>query len=911
MNSLETYQNNFIHQLFEQQAELNPEAVAITFSGKATTYAELNAESNRVAYVLLEAGVQANQPVALLQHSGPRQIAALMGILKAGGVFVCLDHKYPSQRLFSILEEISIDNPLVLVTDSISLSEHEELLPRLDKPGCNLVLPASDDRLASTRKLACGHFGIGPENQSQSENPAIKLSPVDPAYIVYTSGSTGVPKGIMQSHQSFSQFIAWQSRQFNIVLNQKFAQWASIGYDASYCEIFGALCFGATLAMAESAVRHDPEQLKKWVKNEKITILQMVPSFGRQFVQTLIEDDCEPGQHPLPDLELLLLAGEKLPPTLAHTWLNEFPEPPALVNLYGPSESVLATYYPVEKVDLKQTGIPIGTAIDGREILLLDENQQPCPVGVGGEIYIRSKFLTMGYYRQTGETQARYIQNPLHNDFPDPVYRTGDMGRKRKDGNIEFLGRKDTMIKLRGFRVELSEIEAVLMKHSQVKEAVVLARNDSDSSTNSKAGSETKLVAYVVTKEDEALRIAELRQFLKKRLPNFMVPAVFIRLACFPVNVNGKIDRLALPAPGQQLTAGETYVAPRNDLEFELCRIMEGTLGVQTVGVKDDFFDLGGHSLLAIRLLAVINKKFDVTLRPEIILNYPTVEQIAAIFLDQGWKPSHAELVAIQPEGTKTPIFCLPGIHGGVIYLRDLAYHLGTDRPFYGLRPQDLHGAQAPVCRMEEMAELLVENIRSVQPDGPYLLAGHSFGCTLAFAIAQKLNQQGQKVNLLAFFDYLDSITELWPDAESKPETVWFLRALKAVRNQVLIQVVKSRLFKAICTGARSKGRPLPAFIRFLAVLTAVNWQAEQEYQPGSFDGRVTLFQIEDSTYQSPNGLPQYATGGVEIHTVQGDHDSHLRVPYVKDLADKLNTCIKKAEAVCANVSASESVVND
>jgi amino acid adenylation domain-containing protein len=605
-----------LHQIFEEHAGRIPNAVAISFQGERISYADLNSRSNRLAHALRETGVEPNDKVAIMLDNSPEQIVALLGILKSGCAFVCLDANYPPNRLRQILQEVS---PPCLITDAVCMTAHRTLLEEYRREsGCRIVSMVKPDG----RDEPADSFVTSIEPDSYpANNPEVLSDPEATAYVVYTSGSTGTPKGIMQSHRSFAQFLDWQNRYCDLRESKRIAQWASITYDASYCEIFGALCAGATLCMETTTVRHDPAALVDWLRNEKISVLIVVPSFGRQVWQALEAEEARGAAQALPDLEVLGLAGEALPVDLARAWLERFPKRPALVNLYGPTESVLATYYGVEKVEPLQTSIPVGRAIDGRQILILDEAGRLCPVGVKGEIYIRSRYLTQGYYKRPEETRKAFVQNPLHDEYPDRVYRTGDLGRWLPDGNIEFFGRIDNQVKVRGMRVELEDIEAALRRHELVSECVVGVRPF--------AGGDERLVAYVVAGEE--VRAGVLRSYLKESVPDYMVPARFLFLETMPRTPSGKIDRNALPAPdAQQPEPGEDFVAPRTDVEITVATIWQTLLGVERVGADDNFFELGGHSLLATQVVNRLREACSVNLPLRSVFEHPTVAGLAA-----------------------------------------------------------------------------------------------------------------------------------------------------------------------------------------------------------------------------------------------------------------------------------------
>lgn len=627
--SLQCGPDQVLQQMFEAHAAADPAAPAISYDGHLLSYAELNGRSNQIAHGLRSLGVAAGRPMAVMLGDGPTHVAALFGALKAGCPFVCLDPNFPPGRVEQLLKEVEA---AYLVTDANSLRLHARVVGmwQRERGGTVVSLDGGDDGMEA-RGLAevveaARWFEAFPET-----NPAIAAAPSDIVYLAFTSGSTGQPKGIMQTHRSFCQFLRWQSELFRIGPGNRVAHWAWLTYDASYGEIFGALCFGATLCMTTPAKRYDPAALVDWVREERISLLQMVPSFCWQVLETLDAKHASDA-NPWPDLEHMLLAGEVLSVDLARAWLGRFRGANQLCNLYGPSETVLATYYHVEEVDEAQRSIPIGQAIAGRQILILDEGGRLCPVGVAGEIYVRSPYLTSGYWRRPQETEQSFIQNPLHRDYPDPVYRTGDLGRWLPDGNAEFRGRRDQQVKIRGMRVEIEEIESALRRLDVVGEATVAARQYDDR--------DQRLVAYIVMRLRDGVEAyegagdvaeieARLRSFLKELLPEHMIPAAFVFLDSLPRTSTGKLDRKALPRPELQRRTGRPFVAPRTTLESIIAGIWQDLLKVEGVGVEDNFFELGGHSILAMRAANRVREKCLTELPLPSFFESPTVAGVA------------------------------------------------------------------------------------------------------------------------------------------------------------------------------------------------------------------------------------------------------------------------------------------
>nr|AYM54409.1 amino acid adenylation domain protein [Phaselicystis flava] len=607
-----------VHQLFEAWAARCPDAEAISSGGFSLRYGELNARSNRLAHGLRAQGLEPKERVAVLLGHGPAQVAALLGVAKAGGVAVPLDPTHPPERLRQVLDAV---DPRCVLVDATSRAAAAALLDSAGSRAASRSVVIDLTGIEAEQGAALSpDAGFGAFAGLPAIDPDPVTSPADPLYIVHTSGSTGGPKGIVQSHRSFAQFLDWQARCFAIGAGQRVAQWAPISYDAGLCELLGALCFGATLCLAPPALRTDPAATPAWLRSERITLLQMVPSFARRLLDAVEIGGASAGPHPLPELERVLLAGEVLPVSLARDWLARFGARPALFNLYGPSETVLATYHEVARVDPEQTAIPVGRAIDGRQILVLDPAGQPCPIGVPGEVYVRSAYLTEGYLGRDEETRRVYLQSPLHDDYPDRVYRTGDLGRWRPDGALEFLGRRDHQVKIRGNRVELGEVEGALAAHPSVQECVVISERLDEA--------EQRLVAYVAGADGPSA--TELRQFLAGRLPGYMIPATYVALPALPRTSTGKVDRAALPRPtGERPDLGSAFVAPQAGLEETIAGIWRAVLGLDRVGVNDNFFDAGGHSLLVVELRNRLASACGVEVPIVEIFRHPTVAALA------------------------------------------------------------------------------------------------------------------------------------------------------------------------------------------------------------------------------------------------------------------------------------------
>jgi thioesterase domain-containing protein len=661
-------------------------------------------------------------------------------------------------------------------------------------------------------------------------------------------------------------------------------------FDVSVWEFFWPLLTGSRLVLAQPGGHRDNAYLIKLINSKQITTLHFVPSMLQAFLEAVAVETCR-------SLRRVICSGETLSVGLQRRFFERFNNC-ELHNLYGPTEAAVDVTYWQCKPDDESRTVPIGKPIANLKIYLLDRRGQPVPVGVVGELHISGVGLGRGYLERPQLSAERFIPDPFSAERGSRLYRTGDIARYMADGNIEFLGRMDHQVKVRGFRIELGEIESVLSSHPEITESVVLVQEG-------KQG-DKRLVAYIVSENKTA--ISELREYLRERLPEYMIPAVFIVLDAIPLTPNGKIDRRALPAPDQaRPELGEGFVAPRTAVEQKVAGIWEELLDVRSIGVRDDFFSLGGHSLLAVRVMARIQASFGQHLPLASLFQGATIEKQASLLHEQPREQSASALVSIQPKGEEVPFFCVHPGGGNVLCYRELSNHLGFERPFYGLQARGLDENQVPQTRIEDMAAYYIAAIRSVQPDGPYLLGGWSMGGVVAYEMAQQLGAQGQQVSLLALMDSrpfiddaapLEEITLLVNFARDLGLSVDGLKfstdELAKLDSEELLSYVLQRAMEA---GIVPQDIQL-AHARRLFEVFKINVRAMQSYRPQPSSTRVTLLKAEQATVETPDetmGWGALTSGKVEIHTVPGSHFTIVREPYVRSLAEQLADCINKA----------------
>jgi (S)-beta-tyrosine adenylation enzyme len=616
-----------VHELVHLRARQCPDADAVAWRGGAVSYRELTEQAASITAALRALGAVDGEAVAVRMAPGPRQAAALLGVLDAGAHLLCLGAGDVGERGQAVLADL---RPACLVLDGGPDEDELTAWYRAELDGRVLdsrALDAAASDIAASDIAAVDLAAVDTDTAAPAEGPAPRSgagSGLDRrAYVAYTSGSTGRPKGISQTHGGLAQFVGWFAGEFGIGPGSRVAQWAAPGYDASLCEAFAALVAGATLCPVPERIRAHPGKLADWLATERITLFQTVPSFARELLKVLTDR----GPAASPDsLDHLLLAGETLSGELANGLRAALPSA-RLVNLYGPTESILATWHPLT-ADLRGPA-PIGRSIPGRQVLVLDDSDRPCPTGVTGNLVIRSPYVTPRYVGASGAETAAFAPLADLEDVgisPGPCYRTGDLGRRRRDGALDFAGRRDFQVKLFGTRTELTDIEAALAAHRSVSECAVVALTDS-------GGLVTGLAVYVVprtTAPGEPAATAKIwRAHLRRRFGQAMPPATFTVMGSLPRNTGGKVDRKSLPAP--DASPAEDARAPLTPLEASMAALWSDLLGGGRVAADDSFFAAGGDSLLAARLRDQVRQRFHVQVPLWEYFANPTLAGISAV----------------------------------------------------------------------------------------------------------------------------------------------------------------------------------------------------------------------------------------------------------------------------------------
>lgn len=854
-----------VPELFERAVSRFPDKAALVFQGSAWTYRQLNERANQIAWSLRARGVGPDRVVGLYLGRSFELIAGLLGILKSGGAYLPLEMEAPAERLKAMVADAA-------VAFILSTGDPGEILWLDDAELIDIGATNEEIRAQRTENLPAT---IGAKNL---------------AYTLFTSGSTGRPKGVEVCHRSIVRLV--HGTDYATFGSERvFLQLAPTAFDASTFEIWGALLHGATLVIApEGPVEF--AALERLLQTHRVTTLWLTASLFNHLVET------RPST--LAGVEELLTGGEAL--SVKHVAMAQARLGPGvqIINGYGPTEGTTFTccYRIPHPIPAGLTSIPIGRPIANTTVYLLDDQGQLVPIGACGELYIGGDGVARRYLNRPDLDRERFVPDPFGGAAGSRLYRTGDFCRWRADGLLEFQGRRDRQVKLRGFRIELDEIEARLASHPDVAQSVVSLREDRPG--------DKRLVAYVVgaPKSGGCFDSAALARHLGATLPDYMIPSAFVCLKAMPLTASGKVDRRALPPPDTRPNP-TAFVAPRDPLEERIAAVWRKCLGRDEVGVHDSFFGLGGHSLLALALLAGIEQELGWTAPLAALFTHPTIAQLAQLAAPHLPAATTGELVVpIQLAGDRPPLWCLHCGYGFVHHYQRLGQSLGPGQPVLGIQPMGLDGSLPQPDRVEDFAARYVEEIRRRQPTGPYRLCGYSFGGVVASEIACQLAAMGHKVDFVALFDshlhhretvtararrHFAALTELslsgsaaylWKRVVGNART--FHRDSKRLaERQRQLSASRQHLRQGAAVPIALQGP------RFFAHSTKV-WRA---YQPRRFAGRLLLFrQLKRSWYY--RDLPDLGWAQVsdqlEIIDIPGKHGDMLQEPHVRSVARRL-----------------------
>jgi surfactin family lipopeptide synthetase A len=852
--------------LIEAQVERAPDALAVRFGESSITYRQLNSRANQLAHELRKHGVGPDQLVGVCLERSIDMVVALLAVVKAGAAYVPLDPGLPLERLNYIIE----DSHTQMLLSQHSL--HSSLLSRAVVP---VIFIDSDESTSAS---------------NHCDNPCVAVTPKNLAYVIYTSGSTGKPKGVEIPRGALANFLWSMKDWLKPWAGQATLAATTISFDIAGLEIWLPLIVGAQIVLVDHVTAANGQDLANVIKQHNISLAQATPITWQLLLNS--------GWSGKLDL-LAICGGENLPRELA---LQLRSLVGSLWNLYGPTESTI--WSTGTTIDEKDEVISIGRPMANTQCYILDELQQPVTLGVTGELYIAGDGLARGYLDRPELTKSKFLPNPF---IPGKqMYRTGDLARYQNNGNIECLGRTDQQVKLRGYRIELPEIENVLDGHPAIQQSVIVKREDRPGNP--------RLVAYFIPRDTSVPEQAELRTFLRRSLPDYMVPADYIALDSFPTTHNGKVDRLALPLPEPGVSEdSDSYVGPRDEFERVACEAWADVLGLKRVGIRDNFFDLGGHSLLAVRLMLRLQEIIpgeSLALRD--VLELPTVEDFAARL--RGHKSNNFQYLVRLKTGSpdRPPFFCLHGAGGNALSLRPLAMALPQDLPFYAFQDRGLDGA-VPFETVEETARCFVDELRQVQPHGPYCIGGGCYGGSVAFEMARLLEASGERVLALVLFDSSNpAFPKLMSSRERLIRNILFyaqrvpfhVRRLFSQDRRELRSYLHDR-FKALRKRLRKEPNLPDLPIAMVGILsenakrmTLANVTAASRFCPKAYHGRLIIFRATD---RNPSPYDDYflgwklvARGTVECYEIKADHVRMAEQPAVQVAADRLDAKLRE-----------------
>lgn len=832
-----------VSQLFEEQVKKTPQRIALVFGNQTFSYQQLNQKANQLARYLRKRGVKNEDLVALCLERGFEMVVGILAILKAGGAYVPIDPDYPVKRIQYMLQD---SHPKFMLSNS-----------NLRKKIKYLNFPYSD--LINLDKLKI--------NTESINNLNIKQNLKNIIYVIYTSGSTGQPKGVINTHLGVANRLLWAQATYPLSIEESVLQKTPFSFDVSVWEFFWPLIAGARLVLAQPGMHKDIQYLQEIIIREKISTMHFVPSMLSAFLQQKNLGRCI-------SLKKVICSGETLTSSIVKTFYKKFSSA-TLYNFYGPTEAAIeVTAWECSK--LMQKTIPIGKPIANTQLYILDRHLNPLPVGIIGELYIGGLCLAKGYLNQKKLTAAAFISYPLQKKPENKLYKTGDLAYWLPDGNLVYSGRSDSQVKIRGFRIELEEIEQNLQKYPNIKQAIVMV----DYSKNAPV-----LIAYLVLLKNQfVLEIENIRAFLEKYLPIYMIPAAFVWVKQLPLTINGKIDRQVLARLAYQ-PVQRLYVAPRTPLESALVDLWVGVLQTSKIGITDNFFELGGHSLLALQLLGKINRVFRMGLKVRSLFDYPTIAKLALYIEAQrqeqvicAYDPAESSLIYLKSNGYQSPVFLIHPVGGTIFWYSALAKYMRSDHPLYAIQDPGLDRVnKIPFNTVEEMAEFYVKLIKRTQHQGPYYLGGASSGATVSMAVAYQLQQLGEKI---AFLGLLDG----WaPYPDLLLSRAFFEANMRRQYYNMQEKFVLKNILKT-------------------DILIKLQWRRLRmyaDYQVPRVDFKLTLFKAEDTilAYRTVedgcNHWEHYTVQPIERYLVPGDHETMFQEPQVATLSQKLNACLE------------------
>ncbi|MEN0054907.1 MAG: amino acid adenylation domain-containing protein [Mucilaginibacter sp.] len=854
-----------LHHLVTERAQETPDQIALKFHDRVYSYKSLNDTANKLAQYLMEKGLQKGDVAGLALDRSPEMVISLLAIMKTGAAYVPLDPEYPKDRIEFMLEDSSAR---ILIT---SQKYHGHFITN------------------STEVLiedAIEKFPLYSANE-----PEVTVTGQNLAYILYTSGSTGKPKGVQILHHNLVNFLLSVQTEPGITTADKILAVTTISFDIAGLDLYLPLISGAQLLLADSATAKDGRALVDLVKAEQVSILQATPYTWRMMLVSGWDQKL-----PLK----VFCGGEAMPKDLVAQLLPKCAE---IWNMYGPTET---TIYSTVKQVTSEDDITIGRPVNNTQVYILDEALKNYTDGTIGEIYIGGDGVAVGYLNRAELSAERFVDDIFSAIPGSKMYRTGDLGKIREDGEIVCLGRIDHQVKVRGYRIELEEIEQNLLKEDNIKQAVVIAREDTPGNP--------RLVAYVIVNKpitDLKPAFDSWQQGLLAVLPEYMVPDDFVIMDTIPITPNGKIDRKALPKPDySNIQRSGEFIAPRTSNEKLVADIWQELMGLENISILDNFFELGGRSLVAVQIMARLEKETGKRLPLATLFEYSTVEKLAARLEVDATSITWESLVPIKPSGSKMPLYIVHGAGLNVLLFNALAMNMDAEQPVYGLQAKGLNGIDEPLDVMEEIAANYIAEIVAKNPEGPYALAGYSLGGIIAYEMAKQLMAAGKEVKMLAMFDtyaeqstvHQSSLKRAVNKAALVLKQVGYSAVLLADDPKRTIEykslIIKRKIIKLFWKLSPSKEEKKEGFFAYDNEIDEASEKALRNYILIPLPIAIELFRAKKRTFYMPDfnflGWRPFALKGVHVHDIPGEHNTIFAPPNDKEFAVVLQNCLDK-----------------
>lgn len=842
--------------LVSEKARQYPDKIAIQFGDKNISYRNVDETSNKLAALLCDLEVGPGDIIGLAVDRSAEMLISLLAIMKSGASYLPIDPQYPQQRIEYMLQDSSAK--ILLTSQKYKKRFHTQATEILIEDAWMKLNDYSGTKLSQ------------------------RVTGKDQAYVLYTSGSTGKPKAVQIEHHSLVNFLLSMQKAPGISSTDRLLAVTTISFDIAGLELYLPLISGAELIITDMDTAKDGRLLMDIVQKKDVSIMQATPSTWKMMLES--------GWNSRLPLKVLC-GGEALPKDLAHNLLSKSG---SLWNMYGPTETTI--WSTVKQIMPHDESITIGRPIDNTQVYILDEYMKPVPEGSVGEIYIAGDGVARGYLNRPELTNERFPINSFSKQPGERMYRTGDLGKFLENGEVQCLGRIDHQVKIRGYRIELGEIEQLLNKQKNIKESVVVAR-------------EEKLLAYIVPEsigqsndlQRRTEQISNWKQALRESLPDYMVPSDFVFISKLPLTPNGKIDRNALPKPELQ-SEGKTkkYTAPRTETEKLIAGIWSDLLELDNISVHDDFFELGGHSLIAARAMIRLENETGKRLPLASLLEAPTVEKLAQLVNSDSHAVNWNSLVPIKTNGHKTPIYIVHGFGMNVLLFNNVAKNMDSEQPVYALQARGLNADDKPFDKMEEIAGHYISEIIARDPGPSYALAGYSFGGIIAFEMAKQLKAMGKEIAMLGMFDtYADNYSDYFDPRVRRmtkkvrrqfPKMMFILKSLlKHPFGTIAYQAdfIKGKLSKLL-----GNDQPAEMLTENDIKIGEIYDYAYRNYKMTPYDGVIDLFKVKKRLYFLDDleflGWKPYARHGVVVHDIAGDHKTFLFSPFDKEFGKVL-----------------------